>query len=84
MRREQQRNGPYPFRHLALFISTRPSVFFVAFLSVLCVKFRKAQPKMHSPCKHFGGLVVQVPNPSRLFARKPLPLNLFRSVERIE
>jgi hypothetical protein len=31
------------------------SVFSVAFLCVLCVKFRNAQTEVRAPCKHFDG-----------------------------
>src|SRR5712692_9678093 len=43
--REPQRNQPFPFHHVLIVCSIRPSVLSVAFLRVLCVKFRKAQRK---------------------------------------
>src|ERR1700682_5681277 len=41
--REPRRNRSFPFRRLFLSFSTKPSVLSVAFLRVLCVKFRKLQ-----------------------------------------
>ena len=35
--------------------SSKPSVLSVAYLRVLCVKFRKTQPKIYGSCKHFDG-----------------------------
>jgi hypothetical protein len=58
--REPQRNRIFFFRRLLLFFSTPPSVLSVAFLGVLCVKFRRAQPKMCAPCEHFGGQSYRV------------------------
>ncbi len=51
--RGPQRNRPYSFRHQLFSVSSKPSVRSVAFLRVLCVKFRKAQLKMRTPCKQF-------------------------------
>ncbi len=50
--RAPQRNRGSIFRRLVVWL-LRPSVLFVAFLLVLCVKFRKAQIKVCPPCKHF-------------------------------
>src|SRR5882672_2313640 len=35
--------------------SSKPSVLSVAYLRVLCVKFRKVWPTMRAPCKYFDG-----------------------------
>jgi hypothetical protein len=51
--REPRRNRQFTFRRRSLFYFVRPSVLSVAFLRVLCVKFRKAQTKVCAPRKYF-------------------------------
>src|SRR6267143_184254 len=51
MHGEPQRNRPSAFRRPILFISSRASVLSVAFLDVLCVKFRKAQHRGHKDAR---------------------------------
>src|SRR5882762_8167842 len=47
--REPQRKRPFSSRRLLFFFSNSPSVFSVAFLCVLCVKFRKARSITYAP-----------------------------------
>jgi hypothetical protein len=55
--RAPRRNRPAALSRLSRIFSTRPSVLSVDFLCVLCVKFRKARPKMCAASKHFDGVV---------------------------
>jgi len=49
MRKEHAEIGLSLSVVLVLFLSTKTSVLFVAFLSVLCVKFRRGQPATYWP-----------------------------------
>src|SRR6266446_5733449 len=57
---EPQRNRRFCFRLLLFYSPGNPSVFSVALLCVLCVKFRKAPPKASETARAVGPFLLAI------------------------